>query len=193
MMRGRRGIALFDGTGRNGGRDGNELDGLHRHSSTTASFGWSACRKRWNGQMYVPMGPFKPVGRARPVRAHGKGISWLRHDGVTAPFVLDGPMDSPHFLAYVEQVLAPTLKKDQSFWQCFHHEVEGVEEAIEARGARASFLPAYSPDRIHSTSAFDQLIFGLRNSCEREEFVSAFVMRLAPVSTLVGTCSPLEA
>jgi hypothetical protein len=59
------------------------------------------------------MGPFKPVGRARPVRAHGKGFSWLRHDGVTAPIVLDGPMDSPHFLAYVEQVLAPTLKKDQ--------------------------------------------------------------------------------
>jgi hypothetical protein len=106
-----------------------------------------------NGQMYVPMGPFKPVGRARPVRAHGKGISWLRHDGVTAPFVPDGPMDSPHFLAYVEQVLAPTLKKDQIVGQCFHHEVEGVEEAIEARGTRVAFLPAYSPDRIHSASA----------------------------------------
>jgi hypothetical protein len=32
---------------------------------------------------------------------------------VTAPFVLDGPMDGPYFLAYVEQILAPTLKKGQ--------------------------------------------------------------------------------
>jgi hypothetical protein len=30
-------------------------------------------------------------------------ICGLRYDGVTAPFVLDGPMDGPHFLAYVEQ------------------------------------------------------------------------------------------
>jgi hypothetical protein len=40
-------------------------------------------------------------------------ICGLRHDGVTAPFVLDGPMDGTHFLAYVEQNLAPTLKKGQ--------------------------------------------------------------------------------
>ena len=38
-------------------------------------------------------------------------ICGLRYDGVTAPFVLDGPMDGPHFLAYVEQILAPTLKR----------------------------------------------------------------------------------
>jgi hypothetical protein len=39
-------------------------------------------------------------------------ICGLRYNGVTAPFVLDGAMDGPHFLAYVEQILAPTLKKD---------------------------------------------------------------------------------
>ena len=32
-------------------------------------------------------------------------ICALRYDGVTAPFVLDGPMDGPYFLAYVEQIL----------------------------------------------------------------------------------------
>jgi hypothetical protein len=41
-------------------------------------------------------------------------ICGLRYDGVTAPFVLDGPMDGPHFLAYVEQMLAPILKKGQT-------------------------------------------------------------------------------
>jgi transposase len=72
-------------------------------------------------------------------------ICGLRYDGITAPFVLDGPMDGPHFLAYVEQVLAATLKKGQIVFldNVSTHKVDGVEEAIEARGA---FLPAYSPD-----------------------------------------------
>jgi transposase len=49
-------------------------------------------------------------------------ICGLRYDGVTAPFVLDGPMDGPHFLAYVEQILAPTLKKGQTVFldNCFY-------------------------------------------------------------------------
>src|SRR5580698_4373941 len=57
-------------------------------------------------------------------------------------------MDGPHFLAYVEQILAPTLKKGQIVYldNVSTHKVDGVEEAIEARGARAVFLPAYSPD-----------------------------------------------
>jgi transposase len=73
-------------------------------------------------------------------------ICGLRYDGVTAPFVRDGPMDGPHFLAYVEQILAPTLKKGQIVFldNVSTHKVDGVEESIAARGAR--FLPAYSPD-----------------------------------------------
>ena len=57
-------------------------------------------------------------------------------------------MDGPYFLAYVEQILAPTLKKGQIVFldNVSTHKVDGVEEAIEARGARAIFLPAYSPD-----------------------------------------------
>ena len=75
-------------------------------------------------------------------------ICGLRYNRVTAPFVLDGPMDGPHFLAYVEQILAPTLKKGQIVFldNVSTHKVDGVKEAIEARGARAVFLPAYSPD-----------------------------------------------
>ena len=35
----------------------------------------------------------------------------LRHDRVTAPYVLDGAMDGLNFTGYVEQILAPTFKK----------------------------------------------------------------------------------
>ena len=75
-------------------------------------------------------------------------ICGLRYNGVIAPFVLDGPMDGLHFLAYVEQILAPTLKKGQIVFldNVSTHKVDGVEEAIAARGALAVFLPAYSPD-----------------------------------------------
>jgi hypothetical protein len=38
-------------------------------------------------------------------------VAALRADGVTAPYVIDGAMDGRAFLAYVEQVLVPTLKK----------------------------------------------------------------------------------
>jgi transposase len=88
-------------------------------------------------------------------------ICGLRHDGVTAPFVLDGPMDGPHFLAYVEQILAPTLKKGQIVFMdnVSTHKVAGVEEAIEARGARVAFLPAYSPD----LNPIEQFFAGLKS------------------------------
>ena len=37
-------------------------------------------------------------------------LAALRRDEVTAPLVLDGPINGDSFLAYVEQILAPTLK-----------------------------------------------------------------------------------
>src|SRR5208283_1516376 len=66
----------------------------------------------------------------------------------TAPFVLEGPMNGEMFKAYVEQFLAPTLKRDDVVFMdnVSVHKVDGVEEAIEARGAIPFYLPAYSPD-----------------------------------------------
>jgi transposase len=62
--------------------------------------------------------------------------------------MLDGAMDGPHFLAYIEQLLAPTLKKGDLVFMdnVGTHLVDGVEEAIETNGARVFYLPPYSPD-----------------------------------------------
>ena len=75
-------------------------------------------------------------------------IAALRHDRVTAPFVLEGAMNGEMFKAYVEQFLAPTLKKGDIVFMdnASVHLVDGIEEAIEARGAIPFYLPAYSPD-----------------------------------------------
>src|SRR5450755_4146726 len=113
-------------------------------------------------------------------------ICGLRYYGVTAPFVLDGPMDGPHFLAYVEQILAPTLKKGQIVFldNVSTHKVDGVEEAIEARGARAVFLPAYSPDLNPIEQLFARLKSFLRKMKARtvEELWRAIASFLKGVS-----------
>jgi transposase len=75
-------------------------------------------------------------------------IAALRHDRVTAPFVLDGAMNGETFGAYVEQVLAPKLRRaDIVFMDNVSvHKVAGVQEAIERRGAMLAYLPAYNPE-----------------------------------------------
>ena len=68
--------------------------------------------------------------------------------GLTAPGVLDGPMDGASFLAYVEQILVPTLQPGDMVMadNLAAHKVDGVRHAIEAAGATRRFLPPYSPD-----------------------------------------------
>jgi transposase len=57
-------------------------------------------------------------------------------------------MNGETFKAYVEQFLAPTLKRGDIVFMdnVSVHKVDGVEQAIEARGAIPFYLPAYSPD-----------------------------------------------
>jgi hypothetical protein len=40
-------------------------------------------------------------------------VAALRHDHIDAPCVIDGPINAQSFLAYVEQVLVPTLKSGE--------------------------------------------------------------------------------
>ncbi len=75
-------------------------------------------------------------------------VAALRHNRVTAPFVLEGAMNGETFRAYVEQILAPTLKSGDIVFMdnVSVHKVAGVREAIQRRGATLVYLPAYSPD-----------------------------------------------
>ncbi len=71
-------------------------------------------------------------------------LAGLRHDRIVAPLVLDGAIDGPTFLAWVEQFLVPTLEHGDIVLadNLASHKVAGVREAIEARGASIQFLPA---------------------------------------------------
>ena len=83
--------------------------------------------------------------------------------------VLDGPMDGPAFLAYVQQCLGPTLKPGDIViadnLSC--HKVAGVQEAIEARGATLRYLPPYSPDLNPIEKMFSKLKALLRKAAKR--------------------------
>jgi transposase len=96
-------------------------------------------------------------------------VAALRINGLTAPYVFDGSMDGSSFLTYVEQVLAPTLRKrDIVFMDNLRtHKVDGVHEAIEAVGAKLRYLPAYSPDFNPIEMAFSKLKTALRKGATR--------------------------
>ena len=89
------------------------------------------------------------VGRAP--HGHWKTTTFLaalRHDGLSAPLVVDGPMNADVFLAYVQQHLAPILSEGDVVIMdnLAAHKRAGVREAIAARGASLVYLPPYSPD-----------------------------------------------
>jgi len=67
----------------------------------------------------------------------------LRHYGLTAPMVLDGPMNGAAFRAYVEQVLVPTLKAEDIVIMdnLPAHKNSAIRAAIEATGATLRYLP----------------------------------------------------
>src|SRR5687767_15270761 len=91
-------------------------------------------------------------------------IAGLRVDGLTAPAVFDGPIDNPTFLAYVEQVLAPTLRPGDVVVldNLVMHKQPEVQAEIERVGARLRFLPPYSPDFNPIEQAFAKLKAFLR-------------------------------
>ena len=91
-------------------------------------------------------------------------IAALRVDGLQAPAVFDGPLDNPTFLAYVEQVLVPTLRPGNVVVldNLVIHKQPAVQAAIERVGARLRFLPPYSPDLNPIELAFAKLKAFLR-------------------------------
>lgn len=93
----------------------------------------------------------------------------LRLSGMTAPMVLDGPMNGAAFLAYAEQVLVPTLRAGDIVIldNLPAHKPAGVREAIEAAGAELRFLPPYSPDFNPIENAFSKLKSFLRKTAAR--------------------------
>lgn len=74
-------------------------------------------------------------------------VAGLRQDGLTAPFVIDRPMNGAIFLAYIERCPAPTLSPGDIVVMdnLPAHKVAGVRQAIRAREAELLYRPLFKP------------------------------------------------
>ncbi len=117
--------------------------------------------------------------KGQPLLAKAPGGHWLtmtfiaalRHDGITAPCVFDGPINGERFLAWVEQALLPTLKPGDIVIMdnLSSHKSAAVRQAIRGAGARLFFLPPYSPDLNPIEQVFSKLKRLLRRAEERTQ------------------------
>jgi transposase len=96
-------------------------------------------------------------------------VGGLRLGGVTAPLVLDGPMDGPAFLAWIEQMLVPTLEPGDIVVMdnLPAHKPDAVRIAIETTGATLRYLPPYSPDLNPIEMAFSKFKAFLKKAAAR--------------------------
>ena len=100
-------------------------------------------------------------------------IAALRHDGLTAPWVIDRPMNRQIFETWVETQLAPTLKAGDMVIldNLSSHKSEKANAILKARGAWFLFLPPYSPDLNPIEMAFAKALLSLskgsRPTCEK--------------------------
>lgn len=118
---------------------------------------------------YAPRGA-RAVGKVpRNYGAIITTIASLSPSGMGPALVLDGAADSAAFAAYVEQLLAPSLRPGQIVIldNLSIHLGPRVKQAIEARGCRLLFLPAYSPDFSPIEEAFSKLKTLLRRAGAR--------------------------
>jgi len=96
-------------------------------------------------------------------------IAGLRHDALTAPWVLPGAMDRAAFDTYVETQLAPTLQPGDVVIldNLSVHKSAKAQAAIRERGAWMLFLPQYSPDLNPIEMAFAKLKTLMRKAAAR--------------------------
>lgn len=107
--------------------------------------------------------------RARGIipRKRGKNVTMITDltlHGLGEPFILDGAINGALFEAYVEHILAPTLKLGEIVIMdnLSAHKSTKVREIIKARGCQLLFLPAYSPDLSPIEEAFSKVKTVLR-------------------------------
>lgn len=151
------------------------LDETGPNTKMTRRFG-----RAWRGHRlvaHVPHGHWKTT----------TFVAALRASGLTAPLVVDGPMNGPVFRAYVEQHLAPTLKPGDILIldNLPAHKVSGVREAVQAVGAQVEYLPPYSPDLNPIEQVFAKLKSLLRKAAARtvtelEETIASLLNCFSP-------------
>ena len=129
----------------------------------------------WIKTNMAPLRGWGPKGqRLKDYAPHGHWrtltfVGALRASGLVAPCVFDGPINGEAFSAWVEQVLAPTLRPGDIVVMdnLGSHKGQAVARAIRAARAHCLFLPPYSPDLNPIEQVFAKLKAFLRRAAAR--------------------------
>ena len=116
-------------------------------------------------------------------------LAALRCDRIEAPCVIDGPINGLSFLAYVEQVLLPTLAPGDIVIMdnLGSHKGQAIRHLIRAAGAKLFFLPRYSPDLNPIEQVFAKLKTLLRKADPR-----TIETTWREIGALLGNFTPKE-
>jgi putative transposase len=111
-------------------------------------------------------------------------VAALRQGGIAATCLFDGPINGEVFLAWVRQVLVPTLKPGEVVIldNLGSHLGKAVRQAIRKAGAKLLFLPKYSPDLNPIEQVFSKLKHLLRKTQAR-----SYGTLLKAIGELLGT------
>ncbi len=115
-------------------------------------------------------------------------IAALRHDRISAPWIIDSPINGELFTLYVEKVLAPTLTRGEVVIldNLGSHKGKLARDAIRAKGAHLFFLPPYSPDLNPIEQVFAKLKHLIRTAEPRDVGGNLAKGRRTPRSLLQG-------
>jgi transposase len=85
-----------------------------------------------------------PINKGKNVTVLGA----LSLTGIVEVMTIDGSADGQVVSTFIQDVLVPALRPGQIVIMdnLSAHKVDGIQDAIEARGARLEYLPSYSPD-----------------------------------------------
>jgi transposase len=136
---------------------------------------------------YAPRGE-RAIGKVpRNYGANLTLIASLSLSGMGEALMLDDSADAAAFEAYVEQILAPSLRPGQIVIldNLSIHQGPQVKQAIEARGCQLLFLPSYSPDLSPIEEAFSKLKAILRRvgARTREALQEAIIQALPSMTS----------
>jgi transposase len=147
----------------------------------------------WTKTNMAPLRVWAPRGqRIRAKVPHGRWqtmtfLAALRHDRITAPWLIEGPVNGETFQLYVEKVLVPTLRPGDIVIMdnLGSHKANAVRRAIRAAGAHLFFLPKYSPDLNPIEQFFAKFKHWLREAAKRT--IEAVYNAIGPILDTVSS------
>jgi transposase len=96
-------------------------------------------------------------------------VGALGAEGLRANWELEGALHKSDFLLFLESCLGPVLQKGDIVFldRLSAHRGADVAQAVEARGARLVYLPAYSPDFNPIEQCWSKMKAALRAAAAR--------------------------